>query len=128
MPVKPIPDGYHTVTPYLVVGGVARLLEFLAKAFDAKERHRMLRPDGSVQHAEVQIGDSRVMMGEASAEFPPQPACIYLYVADCDAYYQRALAAEGTSMREPADMPYGDRNGGVKDPSGNTWWISTQTE
>ena len=128
MAVKPIPEGYHTVTPYLVVPGVARLIEFLQQAFDAEERHRMARPDGTIMHAEVRIGDSIVMMGEATGEFQPIPAMIHLYVADVDAAYRRALAAGATSVREPTDQFYGDRTGGVKDASGNQWWIATHVE
>ncbi len=128
MAVKPIPDGYHSLTPYLVVQGVAKLIDFLKQAFEAKEVHRMSRPDGTIMHAEVRIGDSVVMMGEAMGEFKPMPAMIYLYVNDADAVYQRALQAGATSMMEPADQFYGDRNGGVKDPCGNQWWIATHKE
>ena len=128
MPVKPIPDGFHTVTPYLVVPGVPRLIEFLKQAFDAKEMHHSTRPDGTVMHAQVRIGDSVVMMGEAIGEFGPMPAMIYLYVTDVDAVYQRALRAGGVSIMEPTDMFYGDRNGGLKDPCGNQWWIATHIE
>lgn len=128
MPVKPIPEGYHTVTPYLTVPGVARLIEFLKQAFGAEEKERMARPDGAVMHAEVRIGDSMVMLGEPSGNFSPMPAMIYLYVDDTDAAYRRALEAGATSMMEPADQFYGDRNAGVKDPSGNLWWIATHKE
>ncbi len=128
MPVKPIPDGYHTVTPYLIVPGVAKLIDFLVKAFDAKEKLRIPRPDGSVAHAEVQIGDSMLMMGEPMGPFGPMPTSIYLYVTDCDAVYRRAIAAGGVSVMEVTDMPSGERYGGVKDPSGNIWWTATHVE
>lgn len=128
MAAKPIPDGYHSVTPYMTVPGVAKLIDFLKQAFEATEVERMTRPDGSVMHAEVRIGDSIVMMGEPTAEFPPMPAAIYLYVNDADDVYRRALQAGATSTSEPADMFYGDRQGGVKDPSGNQWWIATHKE
>jgi uncharacterized glyoxalase superfamily protein PhnB len=129
MAVKAIPDGYHAITPYLVVPGVAKLLDFLKEAFGAEETHpRMTRPDGTVMHAEVRIGDSRVMLGEASDRFPAMPGSLYLYVPDTDALYRRALAAGATSLMEPADQFYGDRNAGVKDPSGNAWWIATHKE
>ena len=129
MAVKPIPDGYHTITPYLIVHGVAKLLDFLTNAFDAKELQRLHRPDGSVMHAEVRIGDSAVMMGEPMGDFGPMPASIYLYVNDCDAAYQRALRAGGTSVMEPADQPHaGERYGGVQDPAGNIWWVATHIE
>ncbi|HSB15690.1 MAG TPA: VOC family protein [Bryobacteraceae bacterium] len=128
MPVKPIPEGYHTVTPYLVVPGAGRLIEFLKEAFKAEEVERMSQPDGTVMHAEVRIGDSIIMMGESSDKFPAMPAAIYVYVPDVDAVYKRALAAGAASTMEPANQFYGDRNAGVKDPSGNLWWIATHVE
>jgi PhnB protein len=128
MPAKPIPDGYHTVTPYIIVKGVDRLMEFLKQAFDAQEKERLMRPDGTVMHAEMRIGDSVIMMGEAGGPFTPMPASIHLYVNDADATYKRALQAGGTSLMEPSDQFYGDRNGGVKDAFGNHWWISTHKE
>jgi len=129
MPVKPIPDGYHSVTPYLIVRGVARLIDFLKQAFEATETiPRMTRPDGTIMHAEIRIGDSAVMLGEPMGEFQPMPGSLYLYVSDTDATYRRALQAGATSTMEPADQFYGDRNAGVKDPQGNTWWIATRKE
>lgn len=128
MPVKPIPEGYHSVTPYLVAPGAGRLIEFLKEAFKAEEVERMSQPDGTVMHAEVRIGDSIIMMGESSDKFPAMPAAIYLYVPDVDAVYKRALAAGAASTMEPANQFYGDRNAGVKDPSGNLWWIATHVE
>jgi PhnB protein len=129
MAVKPIPDGYHSVTPYLVVQGVAALLDFVKQAFDAQEVHPpMTRPDGTIMHAEVRIGDSIVMMGEAMGECMPMPGTIYLYVHDADAVYQRALQAGATSTMEPADQFWGDRSAGVSDPVGNRWWIGTHKE
>jgi uncharacterized glyoxalase superfamily protein PhnB len=126
--VKPIPDGYRTVTPYLVVRDVPRLIEFLQQAFGATELMRSLRPDGSVMHAEVAIGDSRVMMGEVSGSMPPMPGCVHLYVVDTDALYHLALQAGATSLREPTNQFYGDRMAGVQDPVGNQWWIATRVE
>ena len=128
MAVKPIPDGYHTITPYLVVPGVAKFLEFLKQAFDAKEMFRSASPEGTVMHAEVRIGDSPVMMGEAMGEHKPMPSMLYLYVNDTDAWYKRALEAGATSVMEPADQFYGDRNAGVKDEWGNQWWMATHVE
>jgi PhnB protein len=128
MNVKPIPEGYHTVTPYLVVRGVAGLIEFLKQAFDAVEIHRLTRPDGGVGHAEVKIGDSRIMLGEPMGDRSPMPAMLYLYLNDVDAVYRRALEAGATSMSEPADQFYGDRNAGIKDPCDNLWWIATHIE
>jgi len=127
--VKAIPDNYHSVTPYLKVPGITKLLDFLTQAFDAKLVERMARPDGTVMHAEVRIGDSVVMMGEPTgADEGPMPAMMYLYVADTDAFYRRAIAAGAASVMEPADQFYGDRNAGVKDPCGNLWWIATHVE
>lgn len=128
MSVNPIPEGYHTVTPYIVVDDIDRLIDFLQAAFDATEKERVPGKDGVTGHGEVLIGDSHVMMGRAQAEFPASPAMIYLYVADTDATYARALAAGAASLQEPADMFYGDRNAGVKDPAGNTWYIATRQE
>ncbi len=128
MAVKPIPDGFHTVTPYLLVSGVPKLLDFLKNAFDAEVTECMDAPDGSVMHAAVKIGDSCVMMGDPRGTREPTPASLYLYVPDTDVVYQQAIAAGGTSVMEPADQFYGDRNAGVKDPVGNTWWIATHIE
>ena len=129
MTVKPIPDGFHTVTPYLIVSGVATLIDFLQQAFDAQPLlNPMMRSDGSIGHAEVKIGDSVVMMGEPMGDMQPMPGSIYLYVQDTDAVYQRALQAGATSLMEPADQFYGDRSAGVKDPAGNQWWIATHKE
>jgi PhnB protein len=128
MAVKPIPEGYHSITPYLVVDDVARLIDFLKQAFGAVEIHRMQRPDGLVGHAEVKIGDSMLMMGEAQGEWKPMPCALYLYVQNADAVYRQALTAGATSIMEPADQFYGDRHGGVKDPCGNQWWIATHIE
>jgi PhnB protein len=128
MSVKPIPDGYHTVTPYLTIAGVAAVIEFVKEAFGATERGRMARPDGTVMHAEVQIGDSVVMLGEATSEWRPMPSNLHLYMPDVDAVYERALQAGATSLRPPADQFYGDRSAGVKDVAGNSWWIATHVE
>jgi uncharacterized glyoxalase superfamily protein PhnB len=129
MAVKPIRDGFHTVTPYLMVNGVANLLDYLVAAFDAKQLFRLNRPDGSLGHAEVRIGDSMVMLGEPMGPFGPMPAQIYLYVNDCDATYLRAIRAGGTSVLEPITMHFsGERYGGVRDPAGNIWWVATHVE
>jgi len=128
MAVKAIPDGYHSVTPYLTVKGADTLLDFVKKAFDADETLRMPRADGTIAHAEVRIGDSLVMVGDATREAPPTPAAIHLYVEDSDAAYKRAIEAGGTSLREPTDEFYGDRMAGVRDTVGNVWWIATHME
>ncbi|HTC31800.1 MAG TPA: VOC family protein [Bryobacteraceae bacterium] len=126
--VKYIPEGHHTVSPYLVVTGVAQLIEFTKQAFGATEVYLSKRPDGSVQHAEVKIGDSIVMMGEGGPGGKHFPGMLHLYMEDVDAVYQRAVQAGAKSVREPADQPYGDRSGGVEDTFGNQWWISTHVK
>jgi PhnB protein len=128
MAVKPIPEGYRALTPYLVVHGANRLLEFMKQAFQAEVVFSMPAPDGTIGHAEVKIGDSMLMLGEASARWPAMPAALYLYVPDCDAVYRRALEAGAVSIMEPADQFYGDRHGGVRDASGNIWWLATHKE
>lgn len=128
MPVKAIPEGYRTVTPYLIVNDADRLLQFLKAAFNAQvvEDHR--GPDGKVMHADVMIGDSHVMMGQAGGRWPTKTGSILLYVPDVDATYQAALRAGGKSVQEVTNQFYGDRSGGVEDPTGVTWWISTHVE
>ncbi len=126
---KPIPDGYHTVTPYLTVRGATKVIDFLKNAFGAKLSHDAIkRPDGSIMHAQVIIGDSRVMIAEESEMAPPTTSTLYLYVADVDGAFRQAVKAGGKTVMEPMDMFYGDRSGGVKDPSGNTWFIATHKE
>ncbi len=130
MAVKPIPDGYTTVTPYLVVDGAEKLLDFVKQAFGAEELFRMDGPDGTIGHAEVKIGDSIVMLGnsDGSASGKAMPSTIYLYVEDADATYGRAIDAGGASVEEPADQFYGDRRSAVRDPLGNQWFIATHVE
>ena len=128
MAVKAIPDGYHTITPYVVVEGAAKFIEFLAQAFGAKVKERMDRPDGKVAHAEVWLGDSILMLGETTPQAKPQSAGIYLYVPDVDATYGSALAAGATSEAEPANQFYGDRNARVRDAWGNSWAMATHVE
>jgi PhnB protein len=128
MSVKPIPDEYHTITPYLIVHDVEGLMEFLERALDAREIERLEAPGGSIVHAEMRIGDSVVMMAEANEQNPPRPAMLHLYLEDADAAYGRALEAGATSLREPEDQFYGDRTAGVKDRFGNQWWLATHVE
>ena len=128
MAVKPIPDGYHSITPYLVVKGVRRLLEFVTQAFDAEIKSQMPRPDGEVAHAEFRIGSSMIMCGSASDEHPPVPGMLYVYVTDVDAVFQKAVAAGGEVVRPVTDQFYGDRSGGLKDSNGVQWWIATHVE
>ena len=128
MAVKPIREGFHTVTPYLMVREAAQLIDFVKQAFAATELFRGTGSAGGI-HAEVRIGDSMVMIGGAGTwNGEPMPAAIYLYMDDVDAVYKRALQAGAASLSEPADQPYGDRIAGVKDPFGNVWYIATHIE
>src|SRR5438445_327383 len=123
--VNPIREGFHTITPYLIVDEAAGLIDFVKDAFGAEESGVYRSPDGTIVHAKVRIGSSLIEMGEAHGEYQPMPTTIYMYVENADAVYKAALAAGGTSLSEPADQPYGDRNGGVRDPFGNEWYIAT---
>lgn len=128
MSVKAVPDGFHSITPFFSVNGASRLIEFLKAAFGATELMRIPGPDGGVMHAELKIGDSIVMIGEAMKDQPVMAASLYLYVPDTDATYRMALGAGGESLEEPADQFWGDRVASVKDPTGNAWWIATHVE
>lgn len=135
--VKPVPEGYHTITPYLSVNDGEAAIEFYKRAFGAQERMRMPGPDGKgIGHAELQIGDSRLMLAD---EFPDlnfrgpkslggSPVMMHLYVDDCDAWFDRAVKAGAKVTRPLADQFYGDRGGGLEDPFGHTWYISTHKE
>jgi PhnB protein len=136
MAVKPIPEGYHSVTPYLTVDDAAQAIEFYKKAFGAKERGRMEGPDGKIGHAELEIGDSLVMLSDALPQFTTKPpkelggtsASVFLYVEDVDALVQQAVDAGATVDTEIADQFWGDRFGSVTDPFGHSWLISTHVE
>ena len=129
MAVKPIPDGFHSVTPYITVRNAGKVIAFLKAAFNAEMDHDPIRrPDGSVMHAQVKIGNSRVMIAEEMEGIKAAPATLYLYVPDVDMVYSRAVKAGGENIMEPTDMFYGDRSGGVKDPSGNSWFVATHIE
>lgn len=133
MPVKPIPDGYHSIQPYLSIDGAAKAIEFYKQVFGATEDLCMKNNDGRVGHAEIRIGNSIIMMADenpeiksfAPAHYGGSPISLLLYTEDCDATYKRAIAAGATSVREPEDQFYGDRMSGVKDPFGYTWYIAT---
>jgi PhnB protein len=128
MAVKPVPPGFHTVTPYLTVADAAGLLEFIKKAFDATEHYVMRGPAGEVRHGDVIVGDSHIMLGEAGGQWMPTPAQLYLYVPDCDAVYRQGLDAGATAVQEPKTQFYGDRHGCVKDAWGNLWWAASHVE
>jgi PhnB protein len=119
------PEGLNSVNVYMHPLRAEPVINFLKRAFGAREIAKYASPDGVVHHAEIRVGDSMVEMGEAHGKYPPMPAMFYLYVPDCDAVYRRALQAGATSIAEPVDHPYGDRSGGVKDAFGNQWYIAT---
>lgn len=128
MAVKPVPDGYHSITPYLVVSGAAWVIDFAQEAFGAQEIMRLPGPNNTIGHAEIKIGDSVVMLADATTAHPARPANLMLYVPDVDEVYRRALKAGGKSEREPADQFYGDRSASVIDLAGNHWTIATHVE
>lgn len=121
------PAGYSTVSPYLVADGAQQVVDFLGATFEGQQLRRYDGPDGTIMHAEVRIGDTVVMIGDAGESWPAVPCHVHVYVDDVDAAFQRALAAGGVVVQEPARREGDpDRRGGVKDPAGNTWWIATQ--
>ena len=134
--VKPVTDGYHTVTPHLVVRDAAKAIEFYKKAFGAKEAFRMPGPDGKLMHAEIQIGDSMVMLSDEFPEYgskSPQalggsPVNILLYVENADKVFQQAVAAGATVTMPLADQFWGDRYGKLADPFGHQWSVATHIE
>lgn len=136
MAVKPIPNGFHTVTPYLIIKGAANAIEFYKRAFGAHELLRMTYPGGKVGHAEIKIGDSPIMMAEEHPEMGfrgPQspggsPVGILLYVEDVDARFKQALEAGAKEMRPLKDQFYGDRSGTLLDPYGHVWTLATHKE
>jgi PhnB protein len=131
MNVKPIPEGFHTITPYFSVRGAPRFIEFLKQAFDARDNHVMKFPDGTVMSAEVQVGDSMVVIGEEDTDNQDNQsmrANLYMYVTDVDAVYKKAIQAGAKSITQPADQFWGDRSSVVEDMAGNRWWIATHKE
>ena len=128
MPTKPIPEGFHAITPYLFAKGASRLIEFVSAAFEGELISDQRRPDGAVMHATMRIRDSMLMLADPTPEFGPMPSSIYLYVTDCDTVYQRALRSGGSSVFPMMTLPSGERYGGVKDPCGNIWWVATHAE
>jgi PhnB protein len=133
---QPIPEGYHTLTMYLAVDDAAAAIDYYERAFGAKERGRMSGPDGTIAHAELEIGDSLLMLADALPQFTARPpkelggtaASVFLYVEDIDAVYKQAVASGGTSVMEPDDMFWGDRFGSLLDPFGHLWTIATHVE
>jgi len=125
VPAKP--EGYSTVSVYLVAQGAQAVIDFLKNTFDATQLRRFDTPDGKIMHAEVRIDDTVIMVADAGGTYPAFPSWLHVYVNDVDKTYQRALAAGGTALQEPVRKEGDpDKRGGVKDPAGNTWWIATQ--
>jgi uncharacterized glyoxalase superfamily protein PhnB len=125
---KGIPNGYHTLTPYLTVPDGEKMLRFLQDVFAAEviERHNLA--DGTLKHGELQIGDSRIMVGQANEQYVPRPQTLYVYLTDVDVVYRRALSFGAKGLMEVTDQYYGDRSGGFEDPAGNWWWVATRLE
>jgi PhnB protein len=134
MAVSPIPQGYHSVTPYLVLDNAVKAIEFYQQAFDAQELMRLPAPDGKVAHAEIKIGDSPVMLADASQEFKGPhafggtPVSLMIYVEDVDRIFRQALAAGATQLRPLENQFYGDRSGTLADPFGHVWTVATHIE
>jgi PhnB protein len=134
--VKPIPDGYHTVTPYLIIKNAANAIEFYKKAFGAKELFRMPGPNGRVMHAEIKIGDSHIMLAdecpEMNARSPESlggsPTSLLLYIENVDDFFNQAVSAGAKVVRPVKDQFYGDRSGSLSDPYGHAWHVATHVE
>lgn len=126
--VKPVPEGHHTVTPYLLVNNAKKLIEFIKKTFDGTVDYMMKSEDGTIRHSTVKIGDSMVMISGGTEQLHPMPCMLHLYVEDVDSVYKKAIQAGGESLREPEDQFYGDRSAGVQDQWNNQWWIATHIE
>lgn len=118
-------EGFHSLTPYLIVPGAAQFIEFAKEVFGAEERLRVPTGDGRIMHAELRIGDSMIELSDGNEQHPPRPAAIHVYVPAADGVYRRALDAGSTSLHPLEEMPYGERSGSVKDPFGNHWYIAT---
>lgn len=119
-----IPEGYQQIMAYLIVENAAAFISFTQKAFGATERLKTMRDEHTIMHAEISIGESVIMMADATDQFKQQNAGLFIYVDDCDTVFQKALDNGATTVMEPADQSYG-RSGGLKDAFGNTWWITS---
>jgi PhnB protein len=120
------PDGYSAVSPYLIVDGAARTIEFLIRVFGAQELRRFPAEDGRIIHAELRIEDTVLMVADSAQGWPPVPSHVHVYVPDVDATFRAALDAGGEAVQEPEKKNDEDRRGGVMDPGGTTWWIATR--
>lgn len=119
-----VPEGFAVVTPYIFADGAEEYVRFLEAAFGAREIGRSTAPDGRIANCQLQFSTTTIMVNEASPEFPASRSAFYIYVSDADASMTRAEQAGAYKIMNTADMPYGDRQGGVRDPSGNIWWVS----
>ncbi|WP_433021698.1 VOC family protein [Kribbella sp. CA-294648] len=128
MTVKAIPEGYTTITPWIISKDTNALMDYLTRAFGAEELFRVADEDGVIGHAEMQIGDAKVMMFDARPDWPPTPAYLRLYVEDARAVHRQAVEAGGTSVTEVTHLAFGDLIGRVRDPFGNLFWIMTRIE
>ena len=128
MATKSIPEGYHSITPSFCVEGAQEFIDFIKLVFDAQDRLKMEGPGGKIMHAELSIGDSALMVGDAQPQWPAKINSLYVYVDEVDATYARALKAGATSVRAPENAFYGDRTAAVQDPFGNSWGIATHVE
>jgi PhnB protein len=134
--VKPIPEGHHTVTPYLAIKDAAKALDFYKRAFGAIECYKLMMPDGRVGHAEIRLGDSLVMLADEFPEYGGKaphtlggsPVSLHVYVEDVDAFVKRALDAGAKECKPVMDQFYGDRSGQIEDPFGHLWWVATHKE
>lgn len=126
--VKPVPEGYHTVTPFLLVEDAEQLIEFIQKAFGGTVNYMMKSDDGKVRHSTVKIGDSLVMISSGTEQFQSMPCMLHLYLEDVDSVYEQALLAGGKSLRKPENQFYGDRSAGIQDKWNNQWWMATHIE
>jgi PhnB protein len=122
-----VPEGFAVVTPYIFVDGANEYVRFLEAAFGAREVGRSTAPNGRIANCQMKFDTATIMLSEASEGFPASSAAFYLYVADADAAMARAEKAGASKIMDVADMPYGDRQGGVRDPAGNIWWVSQRT-
>jgi PhnB protein len=120
----PVPEGFAVVTPYIFVDGVEDYVRFLEAALGAREIGRSSAPDGRIANCQMRFDTATIMISEASEDFPASSAAFYLYVDNADAAMDKALGAGADKIMDTADMPYGDRQGGIRDPSGNIWWVS----
>jgi PhnB protein len=128
MTVNPIPEGYHTVTPYLSVPNAASLIAFLVGAFEALEVERHAMPDGRIINAQIRVGNSMMLIADSPSGREPAPATFYMYVSDVDAAYLKAVSAGGVAIKEPYDEFYGDRIAAVEDPAQNRWFFASHRE